>query len=160
MLDGEGLPVADGPLTRVALPDGQRIFAVARGRRQEMDGSWWYELEITLPMLADVRGRMRVLPSPARFWASASDCSPIAGQDYTAVPTERVGKSPAWTLEHRFDEAEATRYLVHRGDCRAGHGDHRPADDEQARTALRQRDAVPCPVCRPDRVLLRGHQMS
>ncbi|MEU1542041.1 DUF6233 domain-containing protein [Actinacidiphila glaucinigra] len=73
------------------------------------------------------------------------------------MPTERVGKSPAWTLERRLDGAEAVRGLLHRGDCRAGHGDHQPADDEQARIALSQRDAVPCPVCRPDRILLKGH---
>ncbi|MFJ4851450.1 DUF6233 domain-containing protein [Streptomyces sp. NPDC088733] len=94
------------------------------------------------------------MPSPVRFWAPAPDCSPVAGQDYSTVPSDWASARLSWSIEHRVDVSEADRYLVHRGDCRAGNGDHRPVDDGQAQAALCQRGAIPCPVCRPDRVLL------
>jgi hypothetical protein len=40
------LPQADGPLVKVELPDHQVLFAVVKGRRQEADTSWWFDLQI------------------------------------------------------------------------------------------------------------------
>ena len=37
-----------GPLARVTLPGGQTLDCVVLGRSREMDGTWWYDLEIVL----------------------------------------------------------------------------------------------------------------
>ncbi|WP_265934132.1 hypothetical protein [Actinacidiphila acididurans] len=36
---GDGLPLADSPLVRVRLHDGQALFAVVKRRRKEADGT-------------------------------------------------------------------------------------------------------------------------
>ncbi|MFD3450765.1 hypothetical protein ACFWVC_01145 [Streptomyces sp. NPDC058691] len=46
----EHLPRADGPLVRVQLHDGQILYAVAKSRRHEADGSWWYQRPISPPL--------------------------------------------------------------------------------------------------------------
>ncbi|WP_442819264.1 DUF6233 domain-containing protein [Streptomyces sp. NBC_01236] len=40
--------------------------------------------------------------------------------------------------------------VVHRGACRPGDGQRRPAGDQQARAGVGQDDAAPCPVCHVD----------
>lgn len=92
---GEGqpatLPQADGPLVDVALPDGQRLFAVVKSRRREPDGTWWYDLQIHLPKQGSEHGRLLALPAAVDFRAPAEVCEPIRGQAYDTVPTERPG---------------------------------------------------------------------
>ncbi|WP_443066417.1 DUF6233 domain-containing protein [Streptomyces sp. NBC_01262] len=70
------------------------------------------------------------------------------------VPTERQGRTPAWQIEQRLEADAPVPWVVHRGDCHAGRGPHRAADDRQALAVLARDDAMVCPVCQPDRVLL------
>jgi hypothetical protein len=86
-----------------------------RKRRQERDGSWWYWVELPLYAVAEVRGRFTAEPSPAVLAAPAAACTPIEGQDYAAVPTERPGRTPAWCIEQRLEvNAHGCRWeLVH-----------------------------------------------
>ncbi|WP_405734749.1 DUF6233 domain-containing protein [Streptomyces sp. NBC_01537] len=154
MRNREGLPDADGPLVRLELPDHQHVCAVVRKRRQEPDGSWFYWVELPLCAVAEACGRFTAQPSPSVFAAPAAACTPIEGQDYSGVPTERLGRTPAWQIEQHLEAGAPVPWVVHRGDCHAGRGSHRAADDRQALAVLAQGDAMACPVCRPDRVLL------
>ncbi|MFR9754779.1 hypothetical protein [Streptomyces sp. TR06-5] len=94
-MTSEDLPAAgggDGPVAVVRLPDGQAVLAVVRGRRQEADGSWWYELELPLFARTQTRdGRLRAEPEPVHFLAPASQDVVLAvpGEDYGEVPTRR-----------------------------------------------------------------------
>jgi hypothetical protein len=153
--EGEELPQADGPLVRVRLHDGQRLYAVVRRRRREADGRWWYDLRIHLPSATQTRGRLTDEPAPVDFRAPAERCEPIAGQAYDQVPTERHGVTPAWVVEEPvyFGVDRGPARIVHRGGCRACRDLARPATTDQARTALTRPDTAPCPVCRPDRQL-------
>lgn len=146
------LPRADGPLVRVRLHDGQELYAVVLRRRRETDGSWWYQLQIHLPMATDVRGRLHDEPSPVDFLASAARCTPVEGQSYDQVPTERRGVTPDWKIEEPvyFTDQGGPARIVHRGTCRAARDMSAPATTEQARAALARPDAEPCRMCRPD----------
>ena len=67
-------------------------------------------MELPLYAVAEVRGRFTAEPSPAGFAAPAAACTPIEGQDYAAVPTERPGRTPAWCIEQRLEvDAPAER---------------------------------------------------
>lgn len=80
------------PQVTVKLPDGQVLRASVRQRRQEADGSWWFLVMITLIVrFQGANGRLTAEPEPASFWAPAADgvCTPIEGEDYSAVPTYR-----------------------------------------------------------------------
>jgi hypothetical protein len=82
----------EGPVAVVRLPDGQAVLSVVRGRRQEADGSWWYELEIPLFARAESGdGRLRAEPEPVQFLAPATRDIVLAvpGEDYSEVPTWR-----------------------------------------------------------------------
>lgn len=151
MRNREGLPDADGPLVRVELPDKQHVCAVVRGRVQERDGSWWYMVEVAVYATADIHGRLIAEPSPVTFTAPAAACTPIPGEDYRELTTWRPGRKPAWYVEQRLEATAPARWVVHRGDCHAGRGERRPADDRQMLAALGQDDSIPCTVCRPDR---------
>ncbi|MCM2424258.1 DUF6233 domain-containing protein [Streptomyces sp. RKAG293] len=158
--DGEqaaDLPAADGPLVRVRLHDGQKLYAVVKGRRRERDGTWWYRPQIHLPSATEQRGRLVDAPAPVDFHAPADRCERIEGQAYDTVPTERDGVAPVWKVEEPvyFGPERGPARLVHRGDCRAVRDISHPASTEQARATLAQPDAAPCSVCRPDRPLSR-----
>jgi hypothetical protein len=77
MRNREGLPDTDGPLVPLELPDAQEICAVARGRRQEADGSWWFLVELPLYAAAEAHGRFAAQPSPVTFAAPAAAYTPI-----------------------------------------------------------------------------------
>ncbi|SHN32532.1 hypothetical protein [Actinacidiphila paucisporea] len=94
------LPLADGPLVDVTLPDGQRLYAVVKARVREPDG-WWYDLQIHVPHQSSERGRLLALPAAVDFRAPAALCEPIDGQPYDQVPTERPGTTPAWKVEEK-----------------------------------------------------------
>lgn len=90
--EGQPLDGEDGPVAVVRLPDGQAVLAVVRGRRQESDGSWWYELELSLFARTETRdGRLRAEPEAVHFLAPAARDVVLAvpGQDYGDVPTWR-----------------------------------------------------------------------
>ncbi|WP_405763842.1 DUF6233 domain-containing protein [Actinacidiphila glaucinigra] len=76
------------------------------------------------------------------------------------MPSERTGRSPAWSIERRFDGSKEVQYLVHRGDCRLGQGDRRAADDGQARTALGQGDAAAVHRSGPLNVTVRNEMLD
>jgi hypothetical protein len=84
----------------VTLPDGQTVRVIARGRVQQADGSWWYAVEIPLYAAVELGTVYRADPSPVEFLAPASACSPLPGEDYRALPTERPRRAP-WGIEHR-----------------------------------------------------------
>lgn len=157
MGEGEELPKADGPLTKVTLPDGQRLYAVVVSRRCEHDGSWWYTLRIYLPSLTATRMEMVMEPAPVTFRAPSGMCEPVEGQSYGAVPTTRHGRPDGrWRIELPWDRGDTgpdgpTR-IVHRGDCRMVGAAAQPVNSLEAQIAL-HRDAAPCTVCRPDRAL-------
>jgi hypothetical protein len=153
--DEKELPQADGPLVRVRLPDGQSIYAVAKARRREADGSWWFDLQVHFPSQGSEMGRLLALPAAVDFRAPADVCEPIEGQAYDTVPTVRAGATPAWRIEEPvyFGTNAGPARIVHRGDCRAVRDLSRPATTEQARAVLERDDTAPCPVCRPDRPL-------
>jgi hypothetical protein len=155
MSEDEELPAADGPLVRLALPDGQRLYAVVRRRRRERDGSWWYDLQVQLASQAEERGRLVAQPSSVDVRVPAEHCTPVPGQDYSAVPTERYGVAPQWRIEEPvyFGAERGPSRVVHRGDCAAVRDLSRAVSTDQAREALAA-GAAPCPVCRPDRPLL------
>ncbi|MCZ4103205.1 DUF6233 domain-containing protein [Streptomyces sp. H39-C1] len=152
-----GLPAADGPLVRVRLHDGQELYAVAKGRHKERDGTWWYRLQIHLPAAVEQRGRLVDEPAPVDFAAPASRCTPLEGQAYDTVPTARHGVAPVWRVEEPvyFGPERGPARIVHRGDCRAVRDVSHPATTEQVRATLAQPDGAPCDVCRPDRPLSR-----
>ncbi|WP_405578078.1 DUF6233 domain-containing protein [Streptomyces sp. NBC_01190] len=149
------LPRADGPLVRVRLPDGQRLYAVVKGRRKEADGTWWYDLQIHLPGQSSEPGRILALPAAVDFRAPAQVCEPVDGQEYDAVPTVRHGVEARWRIEEPvyFRTEKGPARIVHRGDCRAVRDVSRPVTSEEARAALERTEVAPCPVCRPDRPL-------
>jgi hypothetical protein len=149
------LPPADGPLALLALPDGQAVYAVVRGRRRERDGTWWYDVRIHVPSQAEERGRLTAVPAPVDLRVPASSCTPVKGQAYGAVPTERHGAAPVWRIERPVHTGgdDGPARVVHRGDCASCRGSARPATAAQARAVLRRPDAAPCAVCRPDRPL-------
>jgi hypothetical protein len=95
------------------------------------------------------------VPAAVDFRAPVGACTPIEGQSYDAVPTERYGVPVRWRIEEPvyFGPDVGPARIVHRGDCRAVCDLARPADNEQARATLTRPDAAPCPVCRPDRPL-------
>ncbi|MEV5787042.1 hypothetical protein AB0L42_39550 [Streptomyces sp. NPDC052287] len=95
MRSENNLPATDGPLVELALPDTQTLYAVVRSRQQEHDRTWAYQLEITLPSLAQVRGTTVEFPETVTFWVPASSCTPIDGQDYAEVPRKGTPQSPS-----------------------------------------------------------------
>lgn len=60
----EDLPLADGPLVRVELHDGQHLYAVVKRRGREADTTWWYDLQIHLPAATHRYGRLSDEPAP------------------------------------------------------------------------------------------------
>lgn len=151
----DGLPLADGPLVRVELHDGQRIYAVVKRRRKEADTTWWYDLQIHLPAATQRYGRLSDEPAPVDFQAPATRCEPIEGQPYDRVPTERYGVTPNWKIEQPvyFGTEQGPARIVHRGYCRACRDLSEPATADQARDTLEHPDAAACQICRPDRPL-------
>ncbi|MDT0347564.1 hypothetical protein [Streptomyces litchfieldiae] len=149
---GEQLPAADGPQVKLVLPDGQELYAVVRRRRLEPgpgDGGWWYLVSVPLwgaARLSD--GRVLAEPVPVEVWAPAHVCTPLAGQDYGEVPTDRPDRTPRWLLEEATVGGEGNDVLVvHRGDCAAPAGTTRAAAAEAVRRA-----AAPCRARRAGRL--------
>lgn len=136
-----------GPRMRVRLPDGQEITVLLRGRRRELDGTWWYTVEVPLWTKTERRGQYSGEPGPVQFDAPAKQCSPIDGEDYSQVPTTRVTSELEYLAERRQLTA-GTQLVVHRRGCRAPTGPITPLHERQARAALDD-GAQGCGACRP-----------
>jgi hypothetical protein len=102
----------------VRLPDDQTIRAAVRSRVQRNDGSWWYQVEITLYSTVETGIHLSAESSSVAFLAPAGACSPLPDQDYSSVPTERPRKTP-WTIELRPGDELPDDAIVHRGSYRA-----------------------------------------
>jgi hypothetical protein len=80
------------PQVSVRLPDGRRLRAALRARRQEADRSWWALVLVTL-IVQHVRteGRLTAEPEPVRFSAPMADgvVTPIEGGNSSEVSTPR-----------------------------------------------------------------------
>lgn len=123
-------------------------------RTRDQHGTWWYDLEITLFARIDRPGApARAEPFTVRFTAPYPIVQPVAGQVYTGLPAHRE-EHQRWpvTVAHSPDNPAD---LVHRSDCAQGRHARSRLTDDAAADLLRRREAVACPVCRPDRVLLR-----
>ncbi|MEO3756354.1 DUF6233 domain-containing protein [Streptomyces sp. B6B3] len=117
-------------------------------RRRRFPEGWWVEIELPLYARTELGpGRTVAEPAPLRCWVPMEVCTPIGGEDFSAVPTERPGRRPAWLLEERLDAA--CGLVAHRGDCAAATGRTTPASAEQVRRAREARGVVACAVCRP-----------
>lgn len=143
-------PGTTGPPIRVTLPDGQTVTATLHGRRQEKDRTWWYTVSLGLWSKTELGGTYRAEPGPVVFDVDAKHCTPVDGQDYSAVPTERAWEPPRFAVE-RFPVTveDGIRLVLHRAGCRVGGAQRLPVRTLQARTALDD-GAELCPVCRPD----------
>ncbi|NEA77234.1 hypothetical protein [Streptomyces sp. SID13588] len=93
-------------------------------RIRDADGSWWYELNVTLWARVAVRhrttNRITGEPAPISFFAPAAAVTPVDGQNYTGVSTWR----------HPATLRRARRVLGHSG---PGSGPNRtalPWDDD------------------------------
>ncbi|MFD3456330.1 DUF6233 domain-containing protein [Streptomyces sp. NPDC058691] len=124
-----------------------------KSRLHEADGSWWYELEIRLPSITDVRGHLTDEPTSVVFLAPAG---PSPTRTTTRCPTIQHQIAPDWKIEEptHFTGNVGPARIVHRSNCRAIRDIFKPATTEQARAALQRTDATPCTACRPDLVLL------
>lgn len=138
-----------GPLITVTLPDGQQFSCRLHGRRQERDRTWWYTVSTTLWSKVELGGSYTAEPAPVVFDAPATACTPVAGEDYASVPTERAWEPPTWVIERCFVSLRDGVHLVlHRAGCRAGGPQRLQVGTPQARTA-RDDGADLCPVCAP-----------
>lgn len=143
-----------GPLVRVSLPDGQTIMAVAVNRTRDRHGTWWYELEVTLLARVDrPPAPARAEPFSVRFTPPYPVVQPVEGQNYDGLPATHEDRL-RWPLTTAYS-TEGSVTVVHRSDCHEARHAHRRLTDDAAADLLRGRDAAGCPVCRPDRVLLR-----
>jgi hypothetical protein len=138
------------PLASVTLPDGQTVRAVVLDRRQEVDGSYWYTLELVLISKVERFGQPRAEPQPVIWQAPYPVVQPIAGEDYSAV-TVRIAPTAGqvWLVEERHS-ATGTVYVLHRPNCAQPTGRSDRVGLEDAAALLGHDDAVPCTVCRPD----------
>lgn len=143
-----------GPLAHVRLPDGQTISAVVVGRTRDRHGTWWYDLEITLLARIDrPRTAARAEPFTVRFTAPYPTVQPLPGQDYADLPAEHE-EHLRWPLTPTRS-SEGPAHTVHRIDCHQARHARRRLTDQAAAALLHRREATACPICRPDRALLR-----
>ncbi|MFE3601372.1 DUF6233 domain-containing protein [Streptomyces sp. NPDC059142] len=116
-----------GPLVEVTLPGGRRVEGRLHARQQQTDGRWLYRVCVAVP---------------------AEAVTPVAGEDYQRVPTERAHRQVLEALRH--DRPDHRALLLHTGeDCWAARGRLTPASPEQARAFIREGWATACDACRP-----------
>ncbi|MEV6750672.1 hypothetical protein AB0N21_41290 [Streptomyces sp. NPDC051080] len=77
---------ADAPFVDVEMPDGQVLRGRLYERRQNPDG-WLFRIGVVLWRLVDDD---RAGPGEYRAWMPASRAAPVAGADYSVVPTTRL----------------------------------------------------------------------
>ncbi|MFC9431519.1 DUF6233 domain-containing protein [Streptomyces sp. NPDC056987] len=116
------------PLVEVTLPGGRRVEGRLQARRQQADGQWVYRVCVAVP---------------------ASAVTPVAGEDYGRVPTERAHRQPV--LEAlRHDQPGHRALLLHTGeDCWAARGRLTPVPPHQVPVFLRESWATACEACHP-----------
>jgi hypothetical protein len=102
-------------------------------RRQQADGTWWYEVAIHVPVAA---------------------VQPIDGQDYSGVPTERA--EPRYVLDNGLPPLNGRpRLELHTVGCpiidrRLGARITPVPNAKMARDALGFADTTACDMCRPE----------
>jgi hypothetical protein len=150
------LPVSDGPLVLLRLPDGQRVYATARARLREADGSWWYALTLSVETQG-MRGGVPVTdPWAMPLTVPANRCKQVPGQDYQALETVVREVPPDWLVEEfpAAGDDDGPARLLHRGLCPAlGEVPARAVTVEEALALARRPDVAKCATCRPERRL-------
>ncbi|MFI5905493.1 DUF6233 domain-containing protein [Streptomyces cyaneofuscatus] len=153
------------PPVEVTLPDGQVIQGRLHERRQTEDG-WLYKAGVALWRAPDPDH-----PEPGEYvaWMPSASVKPLAGADYSAVPTtrlqrdipappvRRVQPATAWTVEYERHYAGAVqRTTVHRFDCWSVQGRSEDITDEhEAGAAMAKPSARGCIICGTDQSLPR-----
>jgi hypothetical protein len=119
------------PRVTVTLPGGVRVDGRLLARRQQPDGSWRYEVAIPVP---------------------AAAVSPVDGEDYDQVPTERQAVEEPFVLQAlRHDSPEHRALVLHRsGECWATEGRRTGATADEAAFFLKQGWATACDACHPN----------
>ncbi|AXK34186.1 hypothetical protein DVA86_17530 [Streptomyces armeniacus] len=147
-----------GPWARVTLPDGQELDVIVTARERTPDGEWWFACEALLPdRYQDAQGQTRETAAPTAITVHADHIVPIPGERYDAVPTNGAVAGRQWVLVRvRMPVEDGPTWRVHRRDCWQISGETRRATTAEAVERYRSREAAPCDVCRPDRVLGRG----
>lgn len=150
-----GMSTTPGPLARVTLPDGQTLDCTVTGRSQELDGTWWYDLEIVLLSKVEVRGAYpRAEPQPVQFRAPYPTVQPIPGQSYTRRPSPEEEKPPAEVYAESLRHLRGPRFRIHGPDCWASlNRILETLTPDAAQAMVRSKEAEICNVCRPDRSL-------
>ena len=140
-----------GPRARVTLPDGQTLDCVVLGRSREMDGTWWYDLEIVLVSKVEVRGAYpRAEPQPVQFRAPYPIVQPIEGQDYSQ-PTA-AEQPPTVLYAEPLRVHRGAHFRIHAPECWASmNRTLEIVTPEAAEAMVRAKEAEVCAVCRPDR---------
>ncbi|WP_331719486.1 DUF6233 domain-containing protein [Streptomyces sp. NBC_01174] len=153
------------PPVTVTTPDGQTLRGHVHERRQVPDG-WLYRVGIVLWQAPDPDH-----PEPGEYvaWMPATHITPVAGADYSAVPTTRLPQdipppappirppapATAWSVEReRRPYTETTaRTVVHRSDCPTARPGPAIDTEAKARDAMAQPGARGCAVCGTDQSL-------
>jgi hypothetical protein len=121
------------PRVTVTLPDGTVVGGRLHARRRRPDG-WWYAVEVEVP---------------------AGAVTPVDGEDYSGVPTEREQAEVRYVVETLQPVDGKRRLELHVDTCWAlpGRTSERVTAVESARlarAALRFEDTGACEVCKPE----------
>jgi hypothetical protein len=86
------------PRVTVTLPGGRSVDGRLHARRQHPDGHWWYEVTLEVP---------------------AGAVRPVAGQNYTQVPTERAAPpEPQYVVDNALPPIDGKpRLRLHTAGC-------------------------------------------
>ncbi|MFG2097295.1 DUF6233 domain-containing protein [Streptomyces sp. NPDC048612] len=152
--DSAGTAGQAGPKAEVCLPDGQRLRAAVVRRRRDRAGVWWYDLQLQIPDRAeDRRHAPALIARTISFSAPHPVVRPIPGEDYTSLDPPPPHERRRWRLDAAPTDGWVEFY-VNRPDCAQAEGTDRLLTDQEALGMLADPDTtLPCPVCRPDRVL-------
>lgn len=148
----------DGPPVRLRLPDGQQLVVTLVRRRRDPTGEWWAEIVVSLWGRLDLpTGHAGVEPAPVDLLVPMALLEPVAGQDYTRVPTEDLTVPRPWVIvwaDPPVEEGDGG--VLHRRDCsRARVRTAEPLDDAEAKREILTRWGRPsmrigyCDLCRP-----------
>ncbi len=150
-----------GPLVWCGLPDGHSVTPQLRARRQQPDGTWAYELELSLWAVVETPGRIGFEPDSVVFLAPAAKVTPIDGVDYRSVPTRRVprtvrrkaGPEDRWSIQ-TMRRATGPYRILHHQRCWIP---TTPAEltTTQAQRELTRPDTELCNACGADQLLRR-----
>jgi hypothetical protein len=151
------LPISDGPLVRLRLPDGQQVYATARARVREGDGSWWYAVTLSVETQGTRGTALVVEPWPVQLMVPADRCEQVPGQEYGRLETLVREAPPDWLVERLppvADPDDGPARMLHRGACPAlGGAPVQAVPVAEALALVRRPDVAACTVCRPEQRL-------